>query len=231
MSDFRRDRAGSHGTWRKSRLVGVVVCLTATLAACGGGDDEAASNTQNPPPGGNQAPTISGTPPSQAMQGQQYSFTPTASDPNGDVLTFSITNTPAWATFNASNGRLSGMPTSAQVGAYANIRISVSDGTSTVNLPAFTITVVGTATGAATLTWNPPTQNTDGSPLTNLAGYRVYWGTSQGNLSNSVTISNPGLSSYVVDQLTPATWYFALTAVNSGGTESAFSNLASKQVL
>src|SRR5688572_28263141 len=226
MSDFGWKRAGSHGAWRKTGYAGFVMCLAAALAACGGGDDEAASTG-----GGNGTPTISGTPPSQAVQGQQYSFTPTANDPNGDALTFSITNTPAWATFNASNGRLSGTPTSAQVGTSANIRISVSDGTATVNLPAFSITVVGTATGSAMLSWNPPTQNADGSPLTNLAGYRVYWGTSQGYLSNSTTLTNPGLSSYVVDQLTPATWYFALSAVNSSGTESALSNVASKQVL
>jgi putative Ig domain-containing protein len=166
------------------------------------------------------------------LQGQQYSFTPTASDPNGDSLTFTITGTPPWATFNATTGQLSGTPASGQVGmSFSNIRISVSDGTTTVNLPAFSITVVATATGSATLTWSPPTQNTDGSPLNNLAGYRVYWGTSQGNLSNSTTLNNPGLSSYVVDQLTPATWYFAVTAVNSSGGESAFSNRASKQVL
>jgi hypothetical protein len=81
------------------------------------------------------------------------------------------------------------------------------------------------------LSWTPPTQNTDGTALTNLAGYRVYWGTSQGNYTNSTTISNPGLSSYVVEQLTPATWYFALTAVNAAGAESSYSNVASKQVL
>jgi hypothetical protein len=227
--NLRLNRAGSHYTWRKSRLVGTVICLAATLAACGGGGDDADATA--PPPGGNQAPTISGAPPSQAVQGQEYSFTPAASDANGDTLTFSITNTPAWATFNTSSGRLSGTPTSAQVGTSANIQISVSDGTATVNLAAFSITVVGTATGSAMLSWNPPTQNTDGSPLTNLAGYRVYWGTSQNNLSNSVTLSNPGLSSYVVDQLTPATWHFALTAVNSAGVESSYSNTASKQVL
>ena len=217
MGDLRRKRAGSHGMWPKMGLAGVALCLTGALAACGGGDDEAAAGGGG---GGNQAPTISGTPPSQAMQGQQYSFTPAANDPNGDTLTFTIAGTPAWAAFNASTGRLSGTPTSAQVGTYSNIRISVSDGTTTVNLPAFSITVVATATGSAMLTWNPPTQNTDGSPLNNLAGYRVYWGTSQGNLSNSATLNNPGLSSYLVDQLTPATWYFALSAVNSAGVES-----------
>jgi hypothetical protein len=222
MSDLRRNRAGGHGAWRKSGWVCAVVLLAAGLTACGGGDDEAAST--------GQTLTISGTPPVQAVQDQQYSFTPTVA-PGGGTLTFSISNTPAWASFNASTGRLSGTPTSAHVGPYANITISVSDGTTTVTLPAFTITVVGTATGSATLTWNPPTQNTDGSPLTNLAGYRVYWGTSQNNLSNSTLLNNPGLASHVVDQLTPATWYFAVTAVNSSGVESTFSNLASKQVM
>ena len=67
--------------------------------------------------------------------------------------------------------------------------------------------------------------------MTNLAGYRVYWGTTQGNYPNSVTVNNPGLSSYVVDQLTPATWYFVVTAVNSSGVESAHSNIATKTVM
>jgi hypothetical protein len=219
------------GAWRKSSLVCATFCLTVALVACGGGDDEAAAaQSQTPAPtGGNQAPTISGAPPSQALQGSQYSFIPTAIDANGDTLTFTITGTPAWATFNASTGRLSGIPT--QVGTSSNIRISVTDGTTTVNLPAFTITVVATATGSALLSWNPPTQNTDGSPLNNLAGYKVYWGTSQTNLANAVVVNNAGLSSYMVEQLTPATWYFAVSAINLSGMESAQSNVASKQVL
>jgi hypothetical protein len=233
MTGTRRNGLGSGEMLRKISLGLAVACLTVALAACGGGgDDETAAVNNPPPPAGPQPPTISGSPAAQTMQGQQYSFTPTASDPNGDALTFSIVGTPAGWSFNASTGQLSGTPTSAQAGmTFSNIRISVSDGTTTVNLPAFSITVVATATGSAMLSWTPPTQNTDGSPLTNLSGYRVYWGTSQGNYTNSTTINNPGLSSYVVDQLTPATWYFALTAVNSAGSESAYSNVASKQVL
>jgi hypothetical protein len=141
-----------------------------------------------------------------------------------------VTNLPGWATFDSSTGRLTGTPAAADVRTYGNITISVSDGSASASLATFSIQVVGTATGSATLTWNPPTQNTDGSPLTNLAGYKVHWGTSQGNYTNSATINNPGLSSYVVDQLTPATWYFALTAVNAAGAESSFSNIASKTV-
>ena len=226
MTDTRRTRFVNRDTIRKISLGITVACLTAALAACGGGgDDDTAA-------GGNQAPTISGTPGTQAMQDQQYVFAPTASDANGDSLTFTVAGAPAGWTFNTSTGQLSGTPSAAQAGqTFSNIRISVSDGTTTVNLAAFNVTVVATATGSAMLSWTPPTQNTDGTALTNLAGYRVYWGTSQGNYTNSTTISNPGLSSYVVEQLTPATWYFALTAVNSAGAESSYSNVASKQVL
>ena len=164
------------------------------------------------------------------MVGTPYSFQPTASDPDGNPLTFSISGQPAWASFSSTTGRLSGTPAAADVGTYSNIVISVSDGSTQVALPAFSITVVATSTGSATLSWTPPTQNTDGTALTDLAGYRVYWGTVQNNLANSVTLSNPGLTSYVVDQLTPATWYFATSALNSKGVESSRSNVASKVI-
>jgi hypothetical protein len=178
----------------------------------------------------NRAPLISGTPATQVTTGSLYSFTPTASDPDGNALTFSISNQPGWASFNSTTGRLSGTPTAADVGTYANIAIRVSDGQATTSLPSFGITVVAVATGSATLSWTPPTQNTDGSPLTNLAGYRIYWGRSQGSYTSSATLNNPGLTSYFVDQLTPGTWYFVATALNSQGAESSFSNAASKAI-
>ncbi len=96
-----------------------------------------------PPP--NTPPTISGSPTLTLVAGTAYSFTPTATDPNtGDILTFSIVNRPDWADFNFANGRLFGTPPSALT--YSNIQIFVSDGPSTVSLPAFTITVT-TPTG------------------------------------------------------------------------------------
>ncbi len=76
----------------------------------------------------NRAPTITGTPASSVVAGQPYSFTPSASDADGDALSFSIQNRPAWATFASSTGQLSGTPTRTQVGSYGNILISVSDG-------------------------------------------------------------------------------------------------------
>jgi hypothetical protein len=178
----------------------------------------------------NGAPAISGTPSTTAAAGQAYAFTPTGNDPDGNTLTFTVTNLPSWAGFNASTGRLSGTPTAAHVGVYDNIVVSVSDGQIGASLPAFAITVTAATTGSVTLSWTPPTTNSDGSPLTDFAGYRIYWGTSPTNFPNSVTVDNAGLSSYVVEQLTPATWYFVVTAFHAHGTESNFSNVASKTI-
>jgi hypothetical protein len=221
----------------RKRALSVLTAIALTggalaLAGCGGGDDDAAAtSTGGGGGGGNTAPTISGSPPGSVVQGTAYSFTPTAADADGNPLTFSVANLPTWAAFSTTTGRISGTPTSGQVGTYGNITISVSDGTATTSLATFSIQVVGTATGSATLSWTPPTQNSDGSPLNNLAGYKVYWGTQQGNYPNSATIANPGIATYVVDQLAPAQWFFVVTAYSATGTESGFSNTASKTVM
>lgn len=91
-------------------------------------------------------PIISGTPATVVMEGDAYSFTPTASDADvgiGGQLTFSINNKPTWAIFNTATGRLSGTPAHADVGSYTNIVIRVSDdgGLSHVSLAAFAIAV------------------------------------------------------------------------------------------
>jgi hypothetical protein len=97
-------------------------------------------------------------------------------------------------------------------------------------MPDFTITVMAVANGSATLSWAAPTQNEDGSPLMNLAGYKVHWGTSSGSYGNSVTIANPGITIYVVENLVAGTYYFATSAFNGDGVESNFSNEASKTI-
>lgn len=83
-------------------------------------------------------------------------------------------------------------------------------------------------TGINDLTWTPPTTNTDGSPLTNLAGYRVYWGTVAGNYPNSATLTTPAATTYRVSGLVVGTRYnYVVTARAATGTESVFSNVAS----
>jgi hypothetical protein len=178
----------------------------------------------------NRAPTISGTPPTTAREGQAYAFTPTASDADGDTLTFSIANRPSWASFNNATGALTGTPAAGTVGSYSNITIKVSDGTTTVSLPAFSIEVQQASSGSATLTWEPPTTRTDGTPLTNLAGYRIRYGTSSGSYPNVITIANGGITSAVVENLPPATYYFVATAYDTTGAESSYSSTVSKTI-
>ena len=173
-------------------------------------------------------PSITGAPGGSVVAGTAYSFQPSASDPSGKPLTFSISGKPSWASFDASTGLLSGTPSAAQVGSYANIVISASDGVATASLPAFTIGVSAVAMGSATLSWVPPTQNADGTALTTLAGYRIYYGTNPSNLTTSIQLANPGITSYVVGNLASGTYYFAITAYNAAGTESALSAEGSK---
>jgi hypothetical protein len=180
----------------------------------------------------NAAPKISGTPPTSASVGVGYSFTPTASDANGDPLTFSISNKPSWASFSTSTGRLSGTPWSTGTTSSIVIKVTDSKGAS-ASLASFSIVVgsgSGGSNGAATLSWTPPTRNTDGTTLTNLAGYRINYGTSASSLSKSITVANPGISSYVVENLSAGTWYFTIKAYTSSGAESAPSTVASKSV-
>jgi hypothetical protein len=171
------------------------------------------------------APTISGTPATSVVAGNAYSFQPGAMDLDGDVLTFSITGRPAWATLNKQTGRLTGTPTAAQVGTYANIEIAVSDGKNIRKLPKFSITVAaaaatpGPTAGSVTLSWLPPTQNVDGSALTDLAGYRIVYGTAPKQYTKSVNVG-VGFTRYMIENLAPGTYYFSMIATNAAGADS-----------
>jgi hypothetical protein len=162
--------------------------------------------------------------------GQGYAFSPTASSPHGAPLVFSISSTPAWASFNTSTGQLTGTPALTDVGTFANITISVNDGTATASLAAFTITVQPGTTGSATLSWTVPTTRTDGTPLTTLAGFRIYYGPAVGNYPNKISVPNPGITTYVIDDLLSGTYYFVATAYDANGLESDYTPPGSKTI-
>ncbi len=179
----------------------------------------------------NSAPLISGSPPTTVQAGNAYNFQPTASDANGDTLTFAVVNKPAWMSFNAQTGALNGTPAAGDVGTYPNITIRVSDGVASVSLPAFTVTVTAApTTGSAALSWTAPTLNDDGTPLTNLGGYRIYKGTSPSALSQIADIASAGTTSYVVSNLASGTHYFALSSYTTAGVESARTTPVSKTI-
>ena len=182
-----------------------------------------------PPPPVNLPPTISGTPATSVQSGAGWSFTPTASDLDGDPLSFSVMGAPAWASLDRITGRLSGTPGPDDVGATEGIVITVSDGTGYASLSAFTLVVQPNTTGTALVAWLPPTQRTDGSSLSDLAGYRLYYGTRADSLPRTINLNN-GLSSYMVEGLETGTWYFAVVACDSAGRDSALSNVGSKTI-
>lgn len=205
-------------------LVGVGCAL---LGAC---MDEKKSSDEAATDASNAAPSISGQPFAEVVTGEAYEFRPSSSDPDGDPLTFTVQNKPAWASFDATSGRLAGTPVAGHEGDYADIVIRVSDGMASASLPVFGIRVVQAGNGSATLSWIPPTTRSDGSPLVNLAGFNVFYGRTSGSYSNRIKLNNPGLTAYVVGNLASGSWFFAMTAFDGPGVESNRSDEASKTI-
>jgi len=89
---------------------------------------------------------------------------------------------------------------------------------------------IGSTDGNAALSWNAPTSNTNGTALTDLSGYRIYYGSSENEMTETVQIANLGVQTYVIENLAPGTWYFAVRAVSSDDTESSLSDVVSKTI-
>jgi trimeric autotransporter adhesin len=144
--------SGSKATSGSSSTGGITSTSSYTLTCNGAGGSAANKATVTVTP----TLTISGTPASTATVGSPYSFTPTVGGGSGGTLSFTIQNPPSWATFNKSTGQLSGTPASGNVGASSGIIISVSNGTTTVALASFTITVAAASTAGFNGQWFAP---------------------------------------------------------------------------
>jgi hypothetical protein len=169
-------------------------------------------------------------------------------------IKFDIYNKPAWAEFDPITGRLWGKPSRRDVGTYSGIQIRLTDWYGFVTTSWFSITVVNgsvastvpppvthpvpppvtppvSAVNNAVLDWTPPTENNDGTVLTNLAGYKVHYGTSPTQLTQVINLPNPGLTSYVVENLGTGKWYFTVTSYATTGEESSQSGVVSASIL
>lgn len=224
----------------RSALAVFCLSLSALLSGCGGmGDDNSptGSSTSSSAPGAStetSVPTIklSGTPAGTVVAGNAYVFQPTVQT-TGGTATLSATGLPSWATINSSTGEISGTPTSGDVGTTSNIAIIAVDGNATASLPLFAIDVTApgvTAAGSASLSWTAPTQNTDGTPVTDLAGYHIYFGTSVGTLNSLIDVPGAATTEYEISNLSSGTYYFIVVAYNALGFESPSSNQASKTI-
>ena len=179
--------------------------------------------------------TISGTPPATATVGEEYYFVPVVENADWKELQFNYVDRPPWSNGYRGSGAIIGTPTAP--GVYPNIQIQAWDGEHFAVTAPFTITVLaaGTtapspSTAAATLSWSKPTQNADGTPLTNLAGYVVRYGTNVEALTEQIPVSSPNTTQLEIDNLSRGHWYFEVAAVNTADTESEFSSAVGDEI-
>lgn len=85
-----------------------------------------------------------------------------------------------------------------------------------------------TGAGKATINWEAPRTNTDGSPLTDLGGFKVYFGSEPGKFTHVVDVGN--VTAFEVTGLPPGMFYATATAYDTEGNESTLSNEGSKLI-
>jgi hypothetical protein len=207
----------------------VLLCalVTIPLAACGGSDGGSAAAT---------ASTSATADTQAALQANVGMIDRSQTDASVNAASVATSSAPVTAA--ATNTSASGSSNTASTGSGSTSGSAASGSTSsgttasagTVAKTTPPVAPTSTTDGVATLDWQPPTSNTDGSALTNLAGYTVYYGTSPDNLSKSIKVSNAGLSAYTVTGLTSGTWYFAVTSYSADGVESARTTTVHTQI-
>jgi hypothetical protein len=205
------------------------LAATQLFSGCSGGNNSTTAPTAPAAavvsPGNVPPVTLQGTPPTSVTAGSTYSFQPTVSA-SSTVVIFKISGQPAWAHFDMSNGALSGTPSALDAGSTGHIVITATNATSTASLAPFTIQVTPLESpSTATLSWTAPTENTDGTPVTDLAGYHILYGTSPSELTNTVTVG-AATTTFEISGLAEGTYYFAVVAFNSAGLDSGQSDIA-----
>jgi hypothetical protein len=190
-----------------TRILGALTISVILLSGCGGSTQSAGSAAdasvavaapQNTGTGTDSSTSTGSTPiASTAVASTSVASTPVASTP--------VASTPVAFTPVVSVPVTSTTP----VASTSSSSSSSSGGTS------------GSATENVTLSWSAPTENTNGSALTNLSGYIIYYGTSASAMTQTIDINTVGMLTYVVGDLSAGNWYFQIVAVNAAGVESS----------
>jgi hypothetical protein len=125
---------------------------------------------------------------------------------------------------------LSGCNGSSVDTASNNVNTSASSSSSSSGGTSSSGSAPAASSDTVTLSWVAPTDNTDGSALTNLTGYNIYYGTSASGMTTKISIPTVGMLTYVISNLNPGTWDFTVTSVNSSGMESSASATVSATI-
>lgn len=130
---------------------------------------------------------------------------------------------------NAGNGRDRGLRIGALGMACAVVIAACGNPNAVVTGPNATPHGAVPDNHTAVLTWTPVRSMTGGRSLKNLAGYKIYYGTSPRTM-RTVTLPDPTLTTYHITNLASGTWYFAVAAYTRDGVEGIQSNIATKTV-
>ena len=95
---------------------------------------------------------------------------------------------------------------------------------------ALGVTAKESFSGTATLSWTPVKRDTSGKAMANIAGFKIHYGTSPKAMNTVVVLKNPNQTTYVIKDLHPGTWYFAVGAYTTNGTEGTLSKVTSKTI-
>lgn len=206
--------------WQNHRIrstIGLGLLLLG-LVGCNNGSLDNNTDTSAPPAPATSAPTLT------------FSVNPTAvSAGNFATLSWTSSNASACSASGAWSGSkpVSGTQSSGALNATSTYTLTCTGDGGTASR-SVSVTVTAAATGSAILSWTAPTMNEDGSALT-LSGFNIYQGASSGNLQALATVDAVTLA-YTVNNLTSGIYYFAVTAVDVNGVESAYSNIESKTI-
>ena len=220
-----------HWLFQAWKLRGALFCTGAVLAVTLTLSPDAQALQVSPTTLSFQAVQGGASPPSQILNVLKN---------NKRTLSWSSSDNATWVSVSPTTGSITDSaqiavsvnPAGLAPGTYtANVTVSVTKGgnisvpvTLTVTSGSTTSTTTGTSSSSNTagLTWNASTS-------TNLAGYKVYVGTSSGVYGSSINVGN--ITSYTVTNLgVGSTYYFAVTAYNTSGVESGYSNEVSKSI-
>ena len=220
---------------RLSLVAMLALSTTACLSGSGSGSpiqlDSGGSGSGAPGGGNESGPAVSITSPDAA----EIDTVDQTMDLGGTASADSGISAVSWQSDKGASGEAEGteswkiedIPLETGVN---TVTVTVTDASGETGSDTIIINRESAGTGSVTLSWVAPTERTDGTPLSDLAGYRISYGRMSEIYDYSVDVDNPGLVSYVVENLKPGDWYFAVVAYDGDGLESEFSTEAHRKV-
>ena len=211
-------------------LNSIVLMAAFSIAACGGsgGGAPGTDTAQQPSPSGLSVAIT-------APDADQVDTTDDVMSLSGTASSDAGVTAVTWTSDKGHTGTAAGTDSWSveliplELGANT-ITVNATDGEGDTSADTIVINRESTSGGAATLSWEAPTERTDGTALTDLAGYTIHYGRMSGVYDYQIDVNTAGIATYVIENLVPGDWYFAMTAYDSEGMASELSNEAQRHI-